>query len=255
MKDNELYVNSRMIVKLNNPFRSLSSIYKVKNVFQLQRLFQSPKEVIDNCKSYNLQVSNKGYATLFCYYEKRRPDYPRYWIYNTNGRITPLFRDKAISQFGKMIGTFPDQKDMLITIIDLLAHSYSFDCIVTDIDFIREEDIQIPVVHDSSTLRSYKRKEKDTLDKVMTKLLVSHSHEIPVRVMYDNILDRISLSDTNFDLRRIRPYSRILVLVMSNFQYAKFLWHHLKPKEVMPVVLFNIEIQTESHKNKLLTFN
>ena len=237
-----------MIIKVQNNY--LTSNYKrIANLrwpdsirrtsssrMSLHRLFEPPKYFVDNKEAYRLQVSTEKYTQLNV--TRKTWDGLCYWVYSTNGSLTPLFRDKSVQYVLRSLRQNREVCDRVFTVVSLILYSYDFECILTDISELAESGLGRPVICDDVNIIKYDS-DVDGKDRVLRNLLQTHK-SIPLRLMNEDILRRVSLESSNWDRSKLNGATRVLILVASNMAYASYLYRNLQLEGALPVSLFNV---------------
>lgn len=217
IQNHVLYGNDIPVVSLRQPF---SSVYRVLSGTEKQ----FPSIPLVNGYWGNL-FPIKGYSP------------PVYALYKTHRGLYDGFVDKVVKAL------CDDTPQRYITIlVNFLMQSGHFDCLYTDIPCIASQDWSFPILHDVWELVRIPSA-STPIAKVLAGILTRQA--IPLNLLNEEILpaliSRVKVY-TTFSPDVFAPYSRICLLLRSNYVYAKFLHTLLQREEkiVSPIVLFYI---------------
>lgn len=244
----EVKSNRFTITNLKRPFQNI--VHTEKSVIEKKKpweTFIKNNSLLKSPLSYHIPIRANTYGTLF---RASFQQFPSHWVYDTNKSLSPLFRDKVLHKILhenllKEDETSEGIRQHLQIIINLLAKSYDFDVILTDIKNLASFTLPIPIIYDNAKLVSIPTPSSVRLRTIQA-ILRKHKTELPLRAFDWQLLKDVSLTrHSTFDLKQLKPYTNVLVVVGTNVYYAGFLAMELRriKGEVfdpLPVTLFNV---------------
>lgn len=201
------------IVNIHKPFHS--KVDKIKRKASLSKLIISPDETRNSpqIKRYLVSVGNRFAYKMHVTY---KGDLKCHNIYDTNSSVDRILRSKVIKTLIDEIDQFPNLGHDLRNIIRVIAKSWDFDCIVTDIPWLTG-NYHIPVINaDWSLLKS---NSNDVYFHTMN-LVIKEYSKIPLNILPYSTFENLNIDNTNID---DLPYKCPLFLMMSNSYYAGYL--------------------------------
>ena len=245
----EVKANRFTIANLKRPFQNI--VYKKeRRLWKPSETFMLGTKLLEDTYPYDIPIKKDTYGTLF---HATTQGFPSHWVYETTKTVSPLFRDKAIHKIlhKDLLNddeTFENIRQHLQVIVNLLAKSYNFDLILTDIENLTSFTLSLPVIYDDAKLISVPPPTTVRL-KTVRALLRKHKDGILLHAFDWQLLSQISLTrHSTFDLSRLKGHSNVLIIVGTNQYYAGFLAKELiKVKggiehtlDLLPITLFSV---------------
>ncbi|QIG71416.1 hypothetical protein EVB94_329 [Rhizobium phage RHph_TM40] len=155
-------------------------------------------------------------------------------IYDTNKSLKRILRSKMLMSAVNRINEYPQLKADILSVIKLVVNSWEFDGLITDIEWLQDENL-LDTVISKWKLKKY---ESSTERGSVINLLIKSFDGVPLNLLSHLEMKKISIEDT--DIEDVK-FKCPLILMRSNSSCAGFISKSLD--KGLPVSLFKIDIK------------
>lgn len=234
--DFKLVVNSKEIVDLNKGFAGLKDYRVRKSSKKPDNIYPEKLDSGDRYRRYFIRVDDNRYYKMWISYELNLKSQI---VYQTNYKVSELFRSKSLTYILHNLESdteaFKKIRRALSACIRMIANSYDFDLILTDVPGLTKLNIgrsidliDVSIIHTNS-------KFEDPLN-----LLISKYEKVPLKVLPGEVLTTVNSEDTNIHELNVSGKKVLLISGLNKYSCG---WMHQELQSqctVLPVTLFNL---------------
>lgn len=234
--DYKIIANKKEIVDLTKGFGGIHDLRIRKSAKNADNMDPAKLDSGDRYKRYFVRIDANRYYRMMISYEH---EYKTQVVYQTNMSVSEKFRSQALTYVLNNLMTDSDEyksvRRALIASISLIARSYSFDRILTDIPEIAELNLGHPIQFvDVSVVKRNPKYEK-------LNLLMDLYKRVPLRVLPVELILRIDPADTTISDVVADCPEKVLFISGLNKYSTGWIYRELVQKSViLPVTLFNL---------------